>query len=52
VRRRGKQRWFLVLAPLRSYDLVAGKLIGTSLNVLYALIAIFPVLAIPLLLAV
>jgi ABC-type transport system involved in multi-copper enzyme maturation permease subunit len=41
---------FLFLAPLRAYDIVAGKLIGTSLNAAYALIAILPVLAIPLLL--
>jgi len=41
---------FLFLTPLRSYDVVAGKLIGASLNAVYALIAIVPVLAISLML--
>jgi ABC-type transport system involved in multi-copper enzyme maturation permease subunit len=41
---------FLFLTPLRSYDVVAGKLIGASLNAVYALVAIVPVLAIPLIL--
>ena len=41
---------FLFLTPLRSYDIVAGKLIGSSLNTVYALIAILPVLAISLVL--
>ena len=34
---------------MRGYDVVGGKLVATSLNSFYGLIAIFPVLAIPLL---
>src|SRR5439155_12690609 len=41
---------FLFLTPLQSYDIVAGKLIGSSLNAVYGLLAIFPVAAISLLL--
>src|SRR2546427_3900975 len=40
----------LFLTDLKGYDVVLGKLIATSLNSFYGLIAIFPVLAIPLLL--
>ncbi len=40
----------LFLTDLRGYDVVLGKLAATSLNCAYALLAIFPVLAIPLLL--
>jgi ABC-type transport system involved in multi-copper enzyme maturation permease subunit len=40
----------LFLTDLRGYDVVLGKLAATSLNCIYALLAIFPVLAIPLLL--
>jgi ABC-type transport system involved in cytochrome c biogenesis permease component len=40
----------LFLTDLRGYDVVLGKLAATSLNCIYALLALFPVLAIPLLL--
>ena len=40
----------LFLTDLKGYDVVLGKLAATSLNAFYGLIAIFPVLAIPLLL--
>src|SRR5262245_26722276 len=40
----------LFLTDLRGYDVVLGKLAATSLNCVYALFAIFPVMAIPLLL--
>src|SRR5690348_16316413 len=39
----------LFLTDLRGYDVVAGKLLGTSLRAAYALLAIFPILAITLL---
>jgi ABC-type transport system involved in multi-copper enzyme maturation permease subunit len=39
----------LFLTDLRGYDVVGGKLVATSLNAFYGLLAIFPVLAIPLL---
>jgi ABC-2 type transporter len=39
----------LFLTDLRGYDVVLGKLAATSLSCLYGLLAIFPVLAIPLL---
>ncbi len=39
----------LFLTDLRGYDIVAGKLAATSLNALYSLFAIFPILALPLL---
>src|SRR5947209_14959169 len=39
----------LFLTDLKGYDVVGGKLVATSLNAFYGLIAIFPVLAIPLL---
>jgi hypothetical protein len=39
----------LFLTDLRGYDIVLGKLAATSLNACYGLLAIFPVLAIPLL---
>jgi hypothetical protein len=38
----------LFLTDLRSYDVVLGKLMATSLNSFYGLLAIFPPLAIPL----
>jgi ABC-type transport system involved in cytochrome c biogenesis permease component len=38
----------LFLTDLRPYDVVLGKLIATSLNSFYGLLAIFPPLAIPL----
>src|SRR6266545_3794262 len=38
----------LFLTDLRPYDLVLGKLMATSLNSIYGLLAIFPPLAIPL----
>jgi ABC-type transport system involved in cytochrome c biogenesis permease component len=40
----------LFLTDLRGYDVVFGKLVATSLNAFYAMLAIFPVLAVPLLL--
>ena len=40
----------LFLTDLKGYDVVLGKLAATSLNSFYRLVAIFPVLAIPLLL--
>ena len=40
----------LFLTDLKGYDVVLGKLAATSLDAFYGLIAIFPVLAIPLLL--
>jgi hypothetical protein len=39
----------LFLTDLKGYDVVGGKLVATSLNAFYGLTAIFPVLAIPLL---
>ena len=41
---------FLFLTDLRGYDVVLGKLLATSLRCVFALLAIFPVLAITLLL--
>jgi ABC-type Na+ efflux pump permease subunit len=38
----------LFLTDLKGYDVVAGKLVATSLNGFYGLVAILPVLAIPL----
>lgn len=38
----------LFLTDLRGYDVVFGKLIATSLNSFYALLAVFPPMAIPL----
>ncbi len=40
----------LFLTDLKGYDVILGKLLATSLSGLYGLIAIFPVLATPLLL--
>ncbi|MDB6022863.1 MAG: hypothetical protein JWQ04_2720, partial [Pedosphaera sp.] len=40
----------LFLTDLKGYDVVLGKLVATSLNSFYGLLAIVPVLAIPLLL--
>src|SRR5438270_5748048 len=40
----------LFLTNLKGYDVVLGKLAATSLNSFFCLIAIFPVLAVPLLL--
>jgi hypothetical protein len=39
---------FLFLTDLRAYDVVLGKLVATSLRGCYALLAIFPILAITL----
>lgn len=39
----------LFLTDLKGYDIVAGKLVATSLNAFYRLVAIFPVMAVPLL---
>lgn len=40
----------LFLTDLKGYDVVLGKLVATSVNSFYRLVAVFPVLAIPLLL--
>jgi ABC-type transport system involved in cytochrome c biogenesis permease component len=40
----------LFLTDLKGYDIVLGKLAATSLNVFYGLLAIFPIMAVPLLL--
>src|SRR5437667_5392768 len=40
---------FLFLTDLRGFDVVAGKLLATSLRGFYALLAIFPILAATLL---
>src|SRR5438094_2612698 len=40
----------LFLTDLKGYDVVLGKLMATSLNAFYGLLAIFPLLALPLLL--
>src|SRR5258706_3116716 len=40
---------FLFLTDLRGYDVVLGKLLATSLRGFYALLAVFPILAITLL---
>src|SRR5882762_9334344 len=39
----------LFLTDLRGFDVVAGKLVASSLNTFYGLLAILPMLAIPLL---
>src|SRR5262249_6807827 len=39
----------LFLTDLRGYDIVFGKLVATSLNAFYGLLALFPIMAIPLL---
>src|SRR6059036_956890 len=41
---------FLFLTDLKSYDVVLGKLAATSLNGVFGLLALMPVLAIPILL--
>lgn len=40
----------LFLTDLKGYDIVLGKLAATSLNCCYGLLAVFPILAIPILL--
>lgn len=37
---------FLFLTPLRSYDIVVGKLLASSLRVVYAPVAVVPILAV------
>ena len=39
----------LFLTDLKGYDIVLGKLVATSLNAFYGVLALFPVMAIPLL---
>src|SRR5678816_247997 len=39
----------LFLTDLKGYDIVLGKLAATSLNAAYGLLALFPIMAIPLL---
>src|SRR5262245_5828924 len=46
--KRGGTLGLLFLTDLRGYDVVLGKLMATSLNSFYGLLAIFPPLAIPL----
>jgi len=41
---------FLFLTDLRGYDVVLGKLLATSLRAFYGLLAVFPILAVTLLL--
>src|SRR5215471_12102820 len=41
---------FLFLTDLRGYDVVLGKLLATSLRGFYGLLAVFPILAVTLLL--
>src|SRR5262249_27118625 len=41
---------FLFLTDLRAYDIVLGKLTATSVNMLYGLLALIPVMALPTLL--
>src|SRR5262245_16475136 len=48
--KRGGTLGLLFLTDLRPYDVVLGKLMATSLNSFYGLLAIFPPLAIPLIL--
>ncbi len=40
----------LFLTDLKSYDIVSGKIVASSLTAIYGLLAIFPVMAVPLLL--
>src|SRR4051812_46405942 len=40
---------FLFLTDLRGYDVVLGKLLSTSLRTFYALLAVFPIVAVTLL---
>jgi ABC-type transport system involved in cytochrome c biogenesis permease component len=39
----------LFLTDLKGYDIVFGKLVATSLNAFYGMLAVFPIMAIPLL---
>src|SRR6185295_17312104 len=39
----------LFLTDLKGYDIVFGKIVATSLNVVYGMLALFPIMAIPLL---
>src|SRR5262245_28716363 len=39
----------LFLTDLRGYDIIFGKLVATSINAFYGILALFPVMAIPLL---
>ncbi len=47
--KRGGTLGLLFLTDLRGYDIVLGKMAGASLNSVYGLVAILPVLALPLL---
>jgi ABC-type transport system involved in cytochrome c biogenesis permease component len=40
----------LFLTDLKGYDIVLGKLVATSVNAFYGMLALFPILAIPLML--
>src|SRR5437867_8677681 len=40
----------LFLTDLKGYDIVLGKLVATSINAFYGMLALFPLIAIPLLL--
>jgi len=48
--KRGGTLGLLFLTDLKGYDIVLGKLTATSLNGFYSLLAVFPVLAVPILL--
>ncbi|MDB6027239.1 MAG: hypothetical protein JWM68_3462 [Verrucomicrobiales bacterium] len=50
VEKRDGTMGLLFLTDLRGYDVVLGKLVANSLNAFYGMLAIFPVLAVPLLL--
>ncbi len=50
VEKRERTLGLLFLTDLKGYDVVTGKLAATSLNAFYGLLAILPVLAIPMLL--
>lgn len=47
--KRMKTLGLLFLTDLRGYDIALGKLVATSINALYGIVAIFPILALPLL---
>src|SRR3954470_19113230 len=48
--KRGGTLGLLFLTDLKGYDIVLGKLAATSLNGFYGLLAVFPVMAVPILL--
>jgi hypothetical protein len=50
IEKRGGTLGLLFLTDLKGYDIVLGKLAATSLNGFYSLLAVFPVMAVPILL--